>query len=362
MLTLTTAISRVAARLNKNANDTTVAARIKNHINDACLEKWHAYPWSFRWREYPLVLSARVTSGTLTATNGSQTVTASGTPFDTTLHKGAWIRFTGDTLQAVYRIINVVSTSSVTIEPAYQGTTGSSKAYELCKIDYLLPTDLSDVGRITVTYSGLNLPVRHQMTMSDYYQFPAGVGSPDSVTVFRQSQTLSTYTTGTLSGTVSTTAITGVGTAWLSNVTPGDELVISGDTNTYKVLSVESDTAMTLYNNLSATATGASYTISRQYGKLLRVTPVPDNPYVLFVKGLRAYAPLVNNSDTNELLVRWPHAVIESACSREAGSSPDPREDSIYMKSEKLWQIAEDEDEALIPYTNYTPIFDPRGR
>jgi hypothetical protein len=81
MFTLTQAISRVASRLNKNANDTTVKARLKNHINDVCLEKWHGYAWSFRFREYPLVLSPRVTSGTMTATNGSQTLTASGTPF-----------------------------------------------------------------------------------------------------------------------------------------------------------------------------------------------------------------------------------------------------------------------------------------
>jgi hypothetical protein len=359
MLNLTTAVSRVTARLNKTANDTTIKNRIINHINDTCLEKWNAFAWSFRWREYPLVLSSVVTSGTMTATNGTQSITASGTPFVAGTHEGAWIRFTGDTLQAWYRIKTVSSTSVAIIDPAYQGTSGASKVYELCKTDYLLPTELSEAAELKVTVNGCDLIPTYFTGMRNTHP-PFGRGEPRNFAVFNQSQVYSSYTTGTVTGSLNGKTLTGVGTLWLANVKEGDEVVISGDTNTYTVFSVDSDTQITLYNKLKAAAAGAAVVISRQFGKVIRVDTVPDNPYVCFVKGLRSYTPLVNDADTNEMLVKYPQAVIEGAIWREAGSSPDPREDSLFQRSELLWARAQGEDEQLFPKTNYTPIFDFR--
>lgn len=361
MMTFTAATSRVSSRLNKSTSDQTVLARLKNEINDTCQEKWHGYAWSFRYREYPITLSARVTSGTLTATNGSPTVTASGTPFDSSIHVGAWLRFTADTVQAWYRVQTVNSTSSITIEPAYQGTSGASKAYELCKTDYLLPSELSDLGSIMVGFDGSTIRPKHQLINDPQTRPPLTVGSPLDVSILNQEQIVSTYTTGTLSGSINTVTLTGVGTAWLSNVTPGDQLVISGDSSTYTVYKVDSNTQITLYNKLVSAASGLTYTISRQYGHVLRVWPTPDQPYVLFVKGLRAYPTLVNATDTNELLARYPFAVIEGAVWREAGSSPDPREDSLFQKSELMWAMAQSQDEAVLPQRNDEPIWNPRA-
>ena len=360
-MTLTQAISRVASRLNKSSSDTTVTARIKNHINDVCLEKWHAYPWSFRYREYPVTLSPRVTSGTLTATNGSPTVTASGTPFDSSIHVGAWLRFNLDSPQAWYRIQTVNSTSSATIEPAYQGTTGGTKAYELIRTDYLLPVEIADTAFVNMTNGTNTITLSHQL-QADAANFPPlGAGVPSMGRILSQEQAVATYTTGTLSGTINSVTLTGVGTSWLANVTPGDELVISGDSNTYKVYKVNSNTSLTLYNNLVSAATGATYTISRQFGKIIRFSSAPDLPYVTFLKGLRSYAPLVNNADTNEFLARYPHAVIEGAVWREASSSPDPREDALFQKSELMWAHAMGEDEQLFPTHNPYPIWNARG-
>lgn len=361
MMTFTNILSKVCNRLNKNVNDTAVAARIKGHINDACQEKWLGYAWSFRWREYPLVLSAQVTSGTLTATNGSQTVTASGTPFITSTHVGAWIRFMTDSFQSWYRVVAVVSTSQITIEPAYQGTTGSLKTYQLCKTEYDLPVELSDLGRLKITYNGSPLFVQHQVMLDGFFQPPLSVGPPYAAALYTQDFTTTTYSTGTLSGTINTTTLAGVGTAWLANLQPGDEILIgSTDTNYYKVQSVQSDTSLTLYNKLTVAASGATYVASRQYQVMLRVQPCPDQAYVCFARGLRGYTPLINNADTNELILRFASAVVEAAIWREASSSPDNREDSLYMKSEKLWQEAQSQDTEILAQTNYAPIYDTR--
>ncbi len=362
MLTLTQAVSRVASRLNKSASDTVVYNRLKNHINDVCQEKWHGYAWSFRFREYPMVTTAMVNSGTMTATNGSRTVTASGTPFDSTVHVGAFIRFTADAVDAVYRIQTVTSTSVVTIEPAYQGTTGGSKAYELHKVDYPLATELTDLGSISLRSGGSWLRPEHQMTTEAYSTPVLSIGNLSHVSIFNDEVIQSTYTTGTVSGTSGTATLTGVATAWLSNVKEGDSLTITGDTSTYTVYKVNSDTSLTLYNYLVSSPSGAAHIVSRQFGKVVRVHPSPDRAYVMFAKGLRAYAPLVATTDSNELLSRYPTAVIEGAVWREASSSPDPREDSLFQKSELFWATAMSQDEALFPQINRNPIWNARQR
>lgn len=364
MLNLTQAVTRVANRLNKNVNDTTVTTRLKNHLNDAMQEKWLGYSWSFRWHEYPLVLSPQVTdtssSSTLTATNGSQSVTSTGTPFISVTHVGAWLRFMGDTYQSWYRIVAVNSTSSVTIEPAYQGTSGSLKTFQLCKTDYNLPTELSNLGYVKITYNGLPLKIQHQVQLDGFFQPPLSVGPPYAAALLSQDFTSTTYTTGTVTGTINTNTLTGSSTAWLANIQPGDEIVISGDTTTYRVQSVQSDTSLTLYNKLAAAAAGATYTMTRQFTNLMRVQPCPDQAYVCFLRGLRGYSPLTNDADTNELLMRFPFAVIEAAVWREASSSPDQRENALFQKSEMMWQEAQSQDTEILPQVNYAPIWDSR--
>jgi len=360
MMTFTQIVTRVANRLNKNVNDTTVTARIKNEINDACQEKWHSYAWSFRWREYPLVLSPQVTGSTLTATNGSQAVTASDTPF-LSAHLGQWLRFTGDSTQAWYRIIAVTSSSAVTVEPAYQGTTGGTKAYQLCPTDYDLPMDLTDLGRVKITIDARPLEIQHQLMQDGYFQPPLSAGIPYGASLYTQDWTKTTYSSGTIAGTSGTNTLTGTSTSWLSNLLPGDEISgITGDANTYRVQSIQSDTSLTLYNFLTTSPSGASYTATRQFQAIVRFQPCPDKAYVCFAKGLRRYNPLVNDSDVNELIMRYPFAVIESTVWREASSSPDQREDSLYMKSEKMWQEAMAQDTEILPQTNYQPIYDAR--
>ena len=68
------------------------------------------------------------TTGSITATNNSQTITGSGTTFTAGM-VGRWISVTNDGYW--YRISGFTSTTILTIEEAYQGTTGSSLAYTL---------------------------------------------------------------------------------------------------------------------------------------------------------------------------------------------------------------------------------------
>jgi hypothetical protein len=252
--------------------------------------------------------------------------------------------------------------STLGIEPAYQGTTGSGKAYQLCKTDYVLPVELSDTGSLSIQYNGHPIKPEHVQMMDGWDSPPLTIGAPIRIGVLNQESIKTSYTTGTVTGSAGSNVVTGLGTAWLTNVVPGDQIVINGDTNYYTVYKVDSDTQISLYNYLTTAASGATYSLSHQFGRVLRVWPCPDRAYVGFVKGLRNYAPLVATTDTNEFLSRYPFAVIESAVWREASSSPDPREDALYQKSELMWAKAQGEDEAILPVYNRNPIFNPRAR
>lgn len=68
------------------------------------------------------------TAGTVAVTNGSTTVTGTGTNFTSAMVGGGFIK-TGDT--ASYKITAVASTTSLTLGSSYSGTTSSGSAYTI---------------------------------------------------------------------------------------------------------------------------------------------------------------------------------------------------------------------------------------
>lgn len=357
-MTLLEAATRVARRSNKNINDTTTKARIIGHINDVCKPVWNEFPWTFRWREYALVTYPDVTSGTMTATNGSRTLTASGTPF-ASVYEGGWIRFPQESIQNWYKIKKINSTSEALLDPPYQGTTASGKEYELKKIDYSLPTEVWDMASINITYQRRPLSLISRSSM-DAHQSPVLYKGPPRGTIYGSDDLETTYTTGTVTGTIDTITLTGTTTAWLENVEPGDSITI-GD-YTYIIHSVESDTSIKLYNHLKVAASGATYSISRQFIREIRLEPSADDNYTLFVRGLRTFANLVHDDDTNELLYRYPSYVIDHAVELELFSSPDNRDRQALQKALMNWDKAHAEDRSMTITNNTRPIFTGRYR
>lgn len=351
-----TAIARVAGRLNKNSSDTVVAARIGQYINDTCKRAWEAHKWSFRSMEYPLVLTAYATGSTLTATNGNNTVTASDTPF-VSGHLGGFLRFTADTIDTQYKIINVVSSSQVTIEPAYQGTTGGTKSYELRVADYKLPTEAHEVEYVYVP------EMDHKVYITAGFD-PVRIeqGAPIYAQLGYSDVQGTSYTTGTVTASANAVTVTGSGSAWLANVNPGDILTITGDTNEYTVFRVVSDTSLVLYNKIETAASGATYTIESTQSRYIRFQPAPERAYTGRVQGWRSYAELIHDNDTNELLTRYPDEVIEGAVRRELGASPDQRESGWLQVEDELWRRARANDQSISSRFNRYPIWNARRR
>ena len=83
---------------------------------------------------------------------------------------------------------------------------------------------------------------------------------------YRSIGTAPAYTTGDVTATLGSTIVTGTG-AWVgANRGRGDHIDING--NQYTILSVDSETQLTLTSPAIATYTGPLYTISRQFGTL----------------------------------------------------------------------------------------------
>jgi FtsP/CotA-like multicopper oxidase with cupredoxin domain len=108
--------------------------------------------------------------------------------------------------------------------------------------------------------------------------------NPFQVTeIFDPNATLSTSAgAGTLTAT-GTTAVTGTGTSFTTSVRPGTVLNIPGQPGQgpYTVLSVQSDTALTLAGRNGPTSTNASYTINvPQYVFVNSPAPLPGQCYL----------------------------------------------------------------------------------
>lgn len=104
------------------------------------------------------------------------------------------------------------------------------------------------------------------------------------------------YSTGTVSVTAGSTAVTGVGTSWLANVDAGMFLLLVGG-KPVPVASVETDTTLTLRHPYpSATAAGSAYELKRL------TTPARGSAHYA-VAANRLIAPLDSNvwfSDRND--------------------------------------------------------------
>lgn len=357
-MNLSDCITRVADDGNVNSSATGVKARIIREINRVCSEMWDGFRWSFRWRNYRIVTDIDVTTGTITATNGSRTITGSGTSFLST-HKNWQIYFGSDAIQNWYKIRKYTSATQLELDVPYQGTTGSSKTYVLRHFDYYLPTEPWDIGSTIVTANNRPVAILEPYSMDIIGPVPFYKGTPLAVSIYSSDFLPTAYTTGTISGTINTNTLTGVGTLWLDNVYPGDSVTIGS--YTYTVATVDSDTQITLYNNLQvAVAALSTYSNVRQFGRVLRIMWASTDPYVLDIRALRKYAPLVNDYDTNEILYRYSNTIVTKAAALELKQQNDMRSRELLAEAEIMIQKARAEDESLTPRDHVAPIFSYR--
>ena len=76
---------------------------------------------------------------------------------------------------------------------------------------------------------------------------------------------MSQYRTGTASAVQDSAVVSGVGTAWLANVSAGDSFVMAGSGLVYDIASVDSDTQLTLTVPYKGADRSGAYAIQRDF-------------------------------------------------------------------------------------------------
>jgi len=273
----------------------TVKADIVGKYND----------WPANYREGYLVLTALYNTGTITLTNASQTVTGSGTTFTSEMKGRKLIAPNGES----YRISSYVSTTSLILDKPYQGATAAGASYSIWQDEYSLYPDVRVVGGFIDFSLSQTMTEALNNRMKESYSNPSYVDRTDVYSVIGRETLSTSYSTGTVSGTINTGVITGSGTSWLANVQPGFEILIG--TVRYHVKNVNSDTEIELYQLLASTVAALStYAAVGKNAAKVRFNAPSSAKLVSYWYNAKDY-PFVNDSDEDWIAEMYPNVLMK---------------------------------------------------
>lgn len=251
---------------------------------------------------------APYTTGTVSVTADSKTVTGSGTTF-TAAMAGRKIRIAGN--NEYYRIDTRDSDTQLTLEQNYQGATASGQTYSIFKDEYRLAADLATYKIMRELENNQAMVDISPTTFDLLRPSSDSEGTPDYM-ILRGTK-LDTYATGTVSGTVNTKTVTGASSpAWTTVEGLGQGSKITIDPYVYTVNTVDSDTQLTIHENLTATvASGTTYTIHLD-NPIIQFFQIPDSATIFNYTYQRLPYPLIDDADIPDLPEQWHHLLVRA--------------------------------------------------
>lgn len=288
-------------------------------------------------------------TGTVATSAGSPIVTGTGTKFLTDLAVGDRVTVSGEGIKS---IISITSDTVATTDANYVGTnSGLSMVVkktifsaidnanrprviidDLGTFYFLRTTDGAKIGQFSMTTGGsaiqlisqsgsgtINLGVSNNNNA--IYINPRGfigVNQTSGLPHLGITQQATFTGTGTVSTTTSSSTLTGVGTAFLSQLGVGDKVVIGG-TETRYIKSVTSDTVATFLINSGATSTqsGVTFTITKasfaltDNGGNARLVSSADTPIVAYIGTVMPdydsgskFAGVFSDTGSNQLMIQ----------------------------------------------------------
>lgn len=138
------AIIRRAKLEDTTANRTDLKEYINTYYQRIGREEF--YRWS--GENGRLKLRAKYTTGTLTATNDSDQVTGDGTAWDENTHRFSRLWVSGSNQN--FKIIRVGSTTTMTLDQPYTGTTTAGLSYTIYRDEYGLFPDFQGMRKLRI--------------------------------------------------------------------------------------------------------------------------------------------------------------------------------------------------------------------
>lgn len=298
-------LKRIADEISALVNDTTLGStgtnysRTKMWIRDCYFNDIlaRANNWWFLRKIGFIQTAVAISAGTISVTKGSATVTGSGTAFTTAVNsrllivggKSARIDASG-----------YASATSLTLDYEWEHDSTSGAAYVIVKDRYALPRWLDPKRILNIKPNGYaQLKGYSSQEIDALHPNKASYGTPTKFSVIDKIR--NEYSTGTVTLTSSSKSVTGSGTSWTSTdpaLEQFDKLTVG--TNAYTISSIDSATAITLFENASASESASTYValMDRFY---IELYPYPTELRVLAVLGTTLPPQLDDDSDVSML-------------------------------------------------------------
>lgn len=336
----TTLRTELGQALGLDITDTTILANVKRWLNAALKDLQGRYRWHWLEKSDRFQTINVYTTGSVSVTINSRTVTGSGTAW-TSAMVGRYFNCTAN--NNWYRIIAVGSVTSITLDKPYIDGTLSSAGYYIWKKYYSLNTDVKSL--LDVHIEGWRQGLSRMPTKGGASRYSTYfIGIPSAYWEAEDEKLVTTYTTGTVTGTVNTRTLTGAASpSWLDNIRPGDSITIG--TYTYHVESVDTDTQITLVEKLvAAVSAGTSYSALRERIKQIVLNYTPDVANNVTYSYIKQIYDLQNDSDIPDLPEKWHYTLILAAKWLSASYLDETREGQWWQEYEaKLGQMRREE-------------------
>lgn len=285
------------------------SSRVKEAVNEFLfLDFLTLLSWDFLQKDGLVTTVAEYITGTVTVTNGSASVTGSGTTFTSGM-VGRRILPSGSNKS--YKITGYGSATSLTIESAYEGTTVSGVNYSIAKDRIDLPRWIDDPKRIYRIVDRDNNKVLTQLSRQDMERAYGAKGNVQDPNFYSPAPRVRTsYSTGTVAASSNSSVLTGTSTAWTSSGIEQFDLIRIGN-YVYTVSSVDSDTQITLVDLTQETilaGTAYSAVVDRWQ---VDFYPMPKNLRSYQVVALQLIPRLVNAYDVPILPDNWHYILVK---------------------------------------------------
>lgn len=176
-ITFLTLQQELAAQLRLDLNNSDFATLIKRWINLADDEIYSRNDWYWAFDRELVQTVIDKTAGTVAVSAGGTTVTGTSTAFSTTLDVGKFIQFSSS--NDWYKVTAVASTTSLTIEKAYVGTTAlSGGTYKLRQVFYSLSSSVEKVLDVRQMVTPAKIELVHYRTLDRLRPHQSSTGNP----------------------------------------------------------------------------------------------------------------------------------------------------------------------------------------
>lgn len=337
---LTEAAALSGYTITGSGQDVTNKARAQRRVNivKADIISRFGGKWSSNYREGWVPLVPLYTTGTVTLTNASNTVTGSGTAWTSSM-KGQKFY---DGLY-YYKIASVASATSLILTQPYQGTTTAGVSYLIWQDEYRLYPEVINIAGFVDYQLEKSLDESWSRNFKQSFPVSATTNLPSVYTVIGREPLTAAYSTGTVTGSLNSNALTGTSTLWLANVEPGFEITIAG--TKYHVKKVNSDTSIELYQQLTAAAVAATYSAVGKNAIIVRFNTPTSQRVVHYWYWSKGY-PLVNDNDEDWIAELYPKIILNGILYYDYLDKNDPirtdRSSIAYEDSIKNMKVADD--------------------